>query len=706
MNSVHFMSAVRQNSTILSSNRRASFVLKREFTTAKGERGIASGLDMREAELKKLIASHDVIFSDVFDTILLRKPISERRRQYKAAELFVDAGHFGASAAVSRQACIDAVYWSRRKAQALAFRGLTAHGDKNEVRLSTVLAAQVALLGLGDAAKEGLRCAELEVEKSSLRLNASLISEYRAAVDAGANLYAVSDTMLDTASLTELIQHFVDPNIFTRIYSSADERKSKREGSLFGHILAQNGLNAEEVLHIGDDAHADGERARAVGFKSRLVPRRKDHRMRTKLDGAGFEISRRRGRAKDVGPIEDSYAFGKNVVGPIYAAFCVQLWLYLTTSQDHAEPVALFCARGGLAMRALYDTTLSQLGLTDMARSQDIMISRFVLAKSGLLRADPAVLREIEREHVGRRLDQVVSSFSEGEIALSEHWHRPYTVEAMQAFLASDDAAEFKTHLIEHDRLFRKHFADILGKSDRAVLVDTGLYGSIQLFLQNLMPDVDISSVLLARSNYKNFTDDHFPRVIGILSEKDTYDPLDNHTSILRYWQLIEEMFEPALSSVMGFKEVDGKVVADLQVPGWQQLVADHDHPVFLGAQAYLQTLGSGDLPRIVADERSAWKKFKRIVIYPTRAEAQYMSVGLRPRDFGLEGFASDTSNLAESWSLRFKHAHWKNAAVHTMFFLPAWSIQFGMEAVYFLRNLRKGVGASLGISKKTPPSA
>ncbi len=645
---------------------------------------------MREVEIRKLLASHDVVFTDVFDTVLLRKPISERRRQYKAAEKFIEAGYLGAQALESRQACIDAVYWSRRKAQALAFRGLTAHGDKNEVRLSVILAAQAALLGLDDDAVGGLLRAELDVEKASLKPNGPLVTAYREAVEAGTTLIAVSDTMLDAASLTELIGHFVEPKIFERIYASADERKSKREGSLFGHILEQNGLRAADVLHVGDDAHADGDRAQAAGLNSYLVPRPKNHRIRTKMDGAKFELSRPSGPKSPVGPVEDLFSFGQNVIGPIYASFCVQLWLYLRMSEDHANPVALFCARGGLVMRALYEETLQRLDLTNAARSRDIMISRFVLAKSGLCNSDAAVLREIEREHAGRRLDQVVSSFSAGQIKLGEKWRQPYSVDAMKAFLSSPDANDFKTHLVEHDRLFRRHFDDVLGQSDRAVLVDTGLYGSIQLFLQNLIPDVDITSVLLARSNYKNFSTEHFPSVIGILSEKDAYDPFDPHTSILRYWQLIEEMFEPSLSSVMGFEEVDGQVVADLQVPSWQKSVSDHEHPVFLGAQAYLKTLASGDLPRIIADEQAAWKTFKRIIIYPTREEAKYMSVGLRPRDFGLEGFASDTGNLEESRSLRFKHAHWKNAAAHTLFSIPAWPIQFGMEAVYFLRNLRK----------------
>ena len=125
------------------------------------------------------------------------------------------------------------------------------------------------------------------------------------------------------------------------------------------------------------------------------------------------------------------------------------------------------------------------------------MISRFVLAKSGLCDADPAVLREIGREHAGRRVDQVVSSFSGGEIDLPDTWQRPYTVAAMQEFLAFPMRWISKHIWQNNNRLFRKHFADVLGQSDRAVLVDTGLYGSIQLFLQNLMPEVNVTSVLL-----------------------------------------------------------------------------------------------------------------------------------------------------------------------------------------------------------------
>ena len=317
---------------------------------------------MSGAELKTLLKSHNVLFTDVFDTILLRKPISERRRQYKAAEMFVDAGHLGERADVSRRSCVDAVYWSRRKAQAPAFRGLTAHGDKNEVRLGSCFVAQAALLGLSETAVDGLRRAELDVEKTSLRLNSSLVAEYRSAVAAGATLNAVSDTMLDTASLTELIGHFVETDMFTRIYSSADEGKSKREGSLFGHILSQNGLDASEVLHIGDDAHADGERRAGCRLEIPSQTSAQKPSGPHKADGARFELSRPGAGSEPVGPVEDPFTFGKNVIGPIYAAFCVQLWLYLKMSEDHADPVAMFCARGGLVMRTLYELTLKRWG--------------------------------------------------------------------------------------------------------------------------------------------------------------------------------------------------------------------------------------------------------------------------------------------------------------------------------------------------------
>ena len=679
--------------------------LKRD---AKGFRVGLSSRESHEASLdeeangnngRSLNILKGAIFTDVFDTILIRLPISERRRQYEVASRIVADGHFGLARTENKDNCIDAVYWSRRKAQNLAFRGLSALGEKNEVSLSAVLNAQAKLLNLGDGTAEALKTAELEVEKQSLRLNETLIAELTAEAAAGTPIYAISDTMLSEADLKTLISHFTDIGLFKRIYSSAEEKMTKREGSLFKHVIAQNDLDPSNILHIGDCPKADGKQARAAGLSTRIVPRSKLHKFRTKLNGARFELAKTRRNTAQVKPVEDEFTFGRHVIGPIYASFCAQLWLYFTMMKDHHKPSALFCARGGLVMRELYEIALKSLSLPANSENQDFMISRFVLAKSGLLAGDEAVLREIGREHVGRKITDVVQSFSGNTLTLPDVWDKPYSVEGMQALLASEDSASFRAYLSDHDTLLRQHFKDKLGKSDCAVLVDTGLYGSIQLFLQNLMPKNDVTSVLLARSNYKGFSTEHFSSVIGILSERNLYTPVNLQSAILRYWQLIEEIFEPELQSVTSFKNEDQTIISNLEVPGWRSIISNHDHPVYLGAKDYIESLSPCDLPKLIADERAAWKAFKRIVIFPSREEAHFLSVGQRARDFGLDGYASDVNNMTENRSVRFKHAHWKNGAAHTLFPTFVRPIHYGMETGYMARNVR---AAWRGIFRKS----
>ena len=638
----------------------------------------------------------DAIFTDVFDTVLLRRPVSERRRQYRAAETFVRAGFEGGN--VPRRDAVAAVYWARRKAQWLAFRALSAHGDQGEVRLRDVHSAQATILGLDVSAAETLRRIEIDIEKTCLRANTALVARFRKDAATGTPVFAISDTMLDTQSLTELIDHIAGPGLFTRIYSSADIGKTKRAGTLFDHVLDDTGLDPARVVHIGDDPLADGRRAREAGLRTQAVPRPRSHWLRTKADGARFEL----GRKLSEPPVTSgrnlgAHDFGRDVLGPVYAAFCVQLWLYLHLLDDSESAAALFCARGGLMMRELYESALGSLGLPSRVPSRDFMVSRYVLAKSGLAQADPATLREIAREHAGRRLDEVVRSFSQEAGDVPPRWQVPFTAAAMQEFLASPDARAFKREAVAHNNLFNQHLDTVLDGARRAVLVDTGLYGSIQLFLQTLRPDLAVSSVLMARSNYKGFPTEHFASVLGVLTERDIYDPFDDRSVVLRYWQLVEEMFEPDLQSVKSFAETGGQVVSNLESAGWRDAVTGHDHPVYTGMKAYIESLSPGDLPRILREERAAWKALKRVVIYPTRSEAHELSVGLRPRDFGLDGYASDTSNMGESRLLRFRHAHWKNGAAHSLFAGPARPIQMGMELGYVARNARRRLGKRAG---------
>ena len=633
-----------------------------------------------------MITTKNVIFTYVFDTILYRKPISERRRQYMAATLLVDGGLLPKN---DRKA-VTAVYWARRKAQKFSFRTRAVAGDIGDVRSVDIFKKQAKLLNLGEDALERMLAAELEVEKQCLFPNYKLIEKYKRASENGKKIIGVSDTTLDTSSLKKLLTHFFPIDWLDELYSSADVQMTKRRGDLFGEVLKRHDLSPNDVCHIGDNKISDGKRAAANGLSIKLLPRSKYHTIRTKLNGINFEIGRWKKQPKPNLSIKSQEEFGFKVLGPIFTSFSLQLWLYLAYAQERENVSALFCARGGLIMRAIHDAVLEKMQISYDYSCQNFMVSRFILAKAGLCTGDETVLREISREYNNKSLDEVISSFSDKKVAVSKKWQKPYTIESMKDYLSSDDAHEFLSVLGRQHDLFITHFNKVMNGSKRGILIDTGLYGSIQLFQQNLTPNVLIESVLLARSNYKKFSEDHFKNVSGLLVENEGYDPINPATSLLRYWQLIEEVFEPKLQSVKSFESKNSKAVSNLEEDNWEDQILNHDHPIYLGVMRYIESLGADSLVSIIEGEESAWKIYKKVIIFPSKREADFMRVGLRTRDFGLQGYANEETAKSTIRLQRFKQSLWKNGAVYQEYPAIAKPLQGLMEIIYLVRRLKK----------------
>jgi hypothetical protein len=68
-------------------------------------------------------------------------------------------------------------------------------------------------------------------------------------------------------------------------------------------------------------------------------------------------------------------------------------------------------------------------------------------------------------------------------------------------------------------------------------------------------PEIRVETIQFARSNYKGHGEEHFPKVTGLMVEQNFYSPFNVCSSVLRYWHLVESLFEPAVSSVHLFTE-------------------------------------------------------------------------------------------------------------------------------------------------------
>ncbi len=155
----------------------------------------------------------DTVSTDVFDTLLLRRPVSERQR-------IVDGERRFAACLAHEGYAIDAdiVVDTRLTVQRLAFRALNvgavagnAIQGAGEVRLRDIVSRQLRLVGVPQAFVGDRIAIELEVERESLRPNRRLARFLACQRAAGRRVVAISDTTLDTAALEALIGHFSRP---------------------------------------------------------------------------------------------------------------------------------------------------------------------------------------------------------------------------------------------------------------------------------------------------------------------------------------------------------------------------------------------------------------------------------------------------------------------------------------------------------------
>ena len=575
-----------------------------------------------------------LISTDVFDTLLLRRGKSQRSR--------ITAGEARFARFLKQRGLIvetDELVRCRLLAQKFAYRALNVGGGVGEVRLTDIIGWQLRLLGLPSELVDERIAIELAVEKTVLSANAALATLLRQQRQAGMRVVAVSDTALSTGQLAELINHFHGPGLIDRIYSSADVQASKRFGGLFAAVLEAEAVSPSSVLHIGDDETADFRVPDTMGIKTLHLPRGLFERYASRVDGAKTEmlsqIRRHAGRGTSafVEPT-DKVSFGREVFGPIVAEFCLYVWLYTEQAKRNGDTALLFCARGGIGIREAFERMLRALGLPFDVMRENIMISRLVAARSAVVTRSPAVLDELGREFEHGSFTDVARALGGRNYELPDVWHQTFDPTRFFALLDTDAGQQVFEDIRKQNDLFARHLEEVSSGAKRIVLCDTGLYGSTQRLLAAGFPDRRFETIQFARCNYKGLSEDHFPKVVGLVVEQNLYDPLKPETVILRYWQIIESLFEPALPSVRDFSETaDGAVAANCGDIRFGALDPSADNPLLCGTLQYIDHAMSG--AQVLRDAARAWLRLKRAIANPSKIDITALGVGARSVDFG-----------------------------------------------------------------------
>ncbi|MGE0725141.1 MAG: hypothetical protein AB7O45_12245 [Alphaproteobacteria bacterium] len=343
------------------------------------------------------------------------------------------------------------------------------------------------------------------------------------------------------------------------------------------------------------------------------------------------------------GEPEAQRALGHAVLGPIFAQFCQRLHL-ATLAFDGREARLLFVARGGLRLRYLYERWCARTGTRPALPVGDLMISRVAAAKACLVaRFDavaPVLVQEFRNGSLGYMLRCLLRERLDPAPPILAHC--PASVDAFRAAYRGDDALgeTLRAYFAEQAALFETYIEDALDGARTPVLVDTGWTGSTQALLMDRFPDLDWHGLYFGRWDYGRGPGRHFGHMFGV--SLDSLEPGANRAgqALFHYHHLIEDPLEIEVPSVEGYRHGAGAggSRAEPDVPPFDPAVlAPHaDGPLFEGIVAHLDDPATPlDFLSVERSAYAAYRRLRRMILWPRAAELPAMVVRPRSADFG-----------------------------------------------------------------------
>ena len=208
---------------------------------------------------------------DVFDTLLLRDTIPEPVRFRAISEL--------QHAAICNEGNSEigplAWYRLRQEAARTVYFTKTPKFGAREASWHEIFHVLLATGGVPANQTNLDSCLEIELQYESqrLRLNKPLWQLLRAAQAQGKPVVFISDMYLNASCIGELINRALGHVADLKIYSSAEFGFGKSSGEIFRVAANEASVRFDQMVHCGDNRHADFEVPSSLGISACYLPR-------------------------------------------------------------------------------------------------------------------------------------------------------------------------------------------------------------------------------------------------------------------------------------------------------------------------------------------------------------------------------------------------------------------------------------------------
>jgi FMN phosphatase YigB (HAD superfamily) len=462
--------------------------------------------DARLTRAISLLSNPDVrvLSLDVFDTLVWRRAPEPVDVFPMIAPRLRERGH------LTEQVTPRVFQKLRIAAEARARAKKNLAGQGHEVALTDIYAELPHHLVNGASPAE-MASVELEVERGVLMPDLDIVELIRVAKSLGKQIVAISDTYLSGIELSALIAPLLSPDAaIDRVFASSDHGVGKVHG-MFDLVLEELKLAPRQIVHVGDNEHADVESPSKLGIPTVHFRRGTAYldAVREKeahyadpdappaVGDAGLTALRgkvlHRTELEALDPeLRPFWAYGAASLGPALAAFGE--WIVETTAA--AGSTRAFCLmREGELLAGLVNAAADYMVAN--VRAETIWLSRHVCARASVVEGTERELRALlvrRRPPTVRQLCETVGVDVETSPSLRERADTRLddaaAVDRVVAELTADP--ELRAAMVNSGRVLRERVLEYLRRraredEDQFVLVDLGWGGTIQTLLQQLL---------------------------------------------------------------------------------------------------------------------------------------------------------------------------------------------------------------------------
>ncbi|QHL85948.1 hypothetical protein GU926_00210 [Nibribacter ruber] len=458
----------------------------------------------RTAEIIKILGegSIKVLSLDVFDTLLWRQ-VSHPTHVFHQTALRVKRNHLHSFA-------LDPVFFMQERIKAEEHARLKMSKHNHEVTIAEIYNC---LDVHSNVSNDLLIEAELASEVEVLKPNLTIFNVIQYCAQKKVKVVLCSDMYWPESQLRSMIDQVYAANglpAFTYdLFVSCDYRHGKHSGGLYEELLKTlKETKREEILHIGDNFHADVDQADKKGLNSyyfkrtaslydKLLAREKQYTSTTPLESNfGLDSLRLQSVFESEALLQDNdqfnhQSYGSFILGPVFTLFAE--WI-INAAQSRNQKVVYCLMRDGYLISRLINKICEARGLD--IKAKEIWISRRIIKRASIFKADKKELGGFFENITHPKLSSLTKDLG---IDLNVLRHltqithdEPLAQHEADLVLGKLEQSNIlKKEIVAHSKTVRQNLLNYLSQegffdTKNNIIVDLGWGGTIQKRLQTI----------------------------------------------------------------------------------------------------------------------------------------------------------------------------------------------------------------------------